>query len=166
MSQTHIVADSLDGKTYTLPVSDLSWRPAAYGVVIKDEKVLLLPQDGKGYVLPGGGVEIDELSEAAVIREVKEETGINVRVEKFLDIRENYFVIEPQSDPKNVWHSLCLYYLCTPISGELSKDGFDEFEQAHVGLAEWVDIRDFPTIPIVSSIDFRPIVLRTVKENS
>jgi len=164
MAQTHIVAESLDGKTYTLPTSDLTWRPAAYGVVIKDGKVLLLPQDGKGYVLPGGGMEVDELSEAAVLREVREETGLTVEVKKFLDLRENYFVIEPETAPEDVWHSLCLYYLCVPISGELSTAGFDEFEQAHVGLAEWVDIRDFATIPIVSSIDFKPIVLQAIKE--
>jgi len=162
--QTHVVADSLDGKTYTLPSSDLSWRPAAYGIVIEDNKILLLPQDDKGYVLPGGGIEIDELSEAAVIREVREETGLTVRVDRFIDLRENYFVIEPQSSPDDVWHSLCLFYLCTPISGELSTDGFDEFEQVHVGLAEWIDMRDFPSIPIVSSIDFKPIVMRAIRK--
>lgn len=166
MTDKRVLAESLTGKTYPLPASDLRWRPAAYGVVIKDGKILLLPQDGMGYVLPGGGIEIDELSEDAVIREVREETGLIVQVKKFLDVRENYFVIEPETAPEDVWHSLCLYYLCTPMSGEISSDGFDEFEQAHVGLAEWVDLQDFPSISIVSSIDFKPIVLRVITEQS
>lgn len=163
MAGKHVVADSLDGKTYTVPSSALTWRPSVYGIIVKDDKILLLPQDGKGYVLPGGGIEIDELTEAAVVREVREETGITVEIDRFLDIRENYFVIEPQTAPDDVWHSLCLYYLCTPISGEVSSDGFDEYEQAHIGLAEWIDLADLPDLPIVSSIDFKPIIMNAIK---
>lgn len=164
MSHQNVIADALDGAKHSSPSSAVIWRPSVYGVVIKDNKLLVLPQDSKGYVLPGGGVEIDELSEAAVIREVKEETGIDVQIDRFLDIRENFFILDLERKPHEVWHSLCLYYLCTPLSGELSLAGFDEFEQAHLGMAEWIDLADIEAIPAIGSIDFRPIVVAAIKE--
>ena len=166
MPTQNVFADTLEGHRQLAPLSAVIWRPSVYGVIIKDNKILVLPQDGKGYVLPGGGIEIDELSETALIREVKEETGLDVRVERFLDLRENFFMLDPNKQPQEVWHSLCLYYLCTPLSGELSLAGFDEFEQAHLGMAEWVDIADIKTTAIVASIDFRPIVMTAIKESA
>lgn len=41
------------------------------------------------WTLPGGGVEVGETPEAAVVREVKEETGLDGRVVRFL-FEESY----------------------------------------------------------------------------
>ena len=51
--------------------------------ILKDAKVLIVrrvPEDylGGNYELPGGGVEKDETFEEAVIRETREETGLQV----------------------------------------------------------------------------------------
>ncbi len=40
-----------DKNTYDVPVSDLTWRPSVYGIVIKDDRILLVPQ-WDGYDLP------------------------------------------------------------------------------------------------------------------
>lgn len=60
-------------------------RLAAYGVIRKDGRVLLCrvaPGNlGAGYwTLPGGGLEFGESPEAAVVREVEEETGLRARI--------------------------------------------------------------------------------------
>lgn len=50
-------------------------------VLTQNEKILLLGQtkgQGSKYCLPGGKVELDETPEEALIREVKEETGIKL----------------------------------------------------------------------------------------
>ena len=56
--------------------------------------------------LPGGGLEHGENPEEGVMREVREETGLNVRVEK---------VLCAESAPTN--HHISLIYLCKIVGG-------------------------------------------------
>ncbi len=70
------------------------------GIVIYDDKVLILKRvrpssDGLGYwELPGGGLEYGETPHQALIRELKEETNLDIKILKpvytFTAIRENY----------------------------------------------------------------------------
>jgi len=54
-------------------------------VVLSDEGVLLAVRgELRGWELPGGGAEGGERGEQAVAREVREETGIEVRVERLV----------------------------------------------------------------------------------
>ena len=62
--------------------TDYDTRLAAYGVITEGERVLLAKlrwPDAGTWSLPGGGVEFDETVEQAVVREVREETGLAVR---------------------------------------------------------------------------------------
>ncbi|MBU0660908.1 NUDIX domain-containing protein [Patescibacteria group bacterium] len=59
----------------------------ATAVIINNGKILLMYRFYKNkeyYVLPGGGVEKDEQVEAAVVREIKEETNLDIKVDKKL----------------------------------------------------------------------------------
>ncbi|MGH2449007.1 MAG: NUDIX domain-containing protein, partial [Chloroflexota bacterium] len=61
-------------------------------VVLLDEERILLARhvrsDGHSYwVLPGGAVEPGETAEQAARREVLEETGLEIRIEKLLYVR-------------------------------------------------------------------------------
>lgn len=60
-------------------------------ILIKDDKILLVKStyDSETFwVTPGGGLEFEESMENCAIREVKEETGLDIRVEKLLYLRE------------------------------------------------------------------------------
>jgi 8-oxo-dGTP diphosphatase len=65
-------------------------RLAAYAVIVDDrERILLTWYNGKGrgepgWTLPGGGVDYAETLEAAVVREVREETGYIVDLDRLL----------------------------------------------------------------------------------
>lgn len=61
---------------------------------------------------PGGEVEFGETMEEAVIREVKEETGITVRVVTLLD-----YMDEISDDSTSHWVSRC--YLVEYVSGDV-----------------------------------------------
>ncbi|PEB52208.1 DNA mismatch repair protein MutT [Bacillus pseudomycoides] len=59
------------------------------GIIIKNEKLLIANYIGHHYFLPGGHVELGESAEKALIRELKEEIGLNCIVKRFLGVIEN-----------------------------------------------------------------------------
>ncbi len=61
-------------------------------------------------------LEVGELAEDAVRREVREETGLEVRVETFVQVFER---IMRDAEGKPEYHYVLLDYLCTPLGGEL-----------------------------------------------
>ncbi len=66
----------------------------ATGICIKDDAVLLVDQSFKDmprfWSLPGGKVEEGEELHEAIIREIKEETGIDVVVERLLYVTQRF----------------------------------------------------------------------------
>ena len=95
------------------------------GVVVEDDQVLLvrrrhLPFAGQ-YALPGGFVDCGETVEAAVVREVREETGIETRVERLLGVYS-----DPNRDPRG--HTVSVTYLLRRLGGTLA--GADDADDA------------------------------------
>ena len=61
-------------------------------MIIKDNKLLLHKNDNRdNYCLPGGGIKFLESSEEAIKREIKEETGLDIKVDEFVSTIENLF---------------------------------------------------------------------------
>jgi ADP-ribose pyrophosphatase YjhB (NUDIX family) len=91
------------------------------GALIVDGGRILLVERGreplKGYwSLPGGVVEAGERLEAAMRREVREETGLEVDVVCMLEIFER---IMPDNEGKPEYHYVLIDYLCRPAGGTL-----------------------------------------------
>ncbi len=77
-------------------------RRRATAIIIRDKKLLVIHRHKFGrdyFTLPGGGVELDETFGEACIREVKEETGLDVisirlaRKYYTLEREEAYFIV-------------------------------------------------------------------------
>lgn len=86
------------------------------GVVVRDGAVLLVkraaePLRGR-WSLPGGAVELGETLEAAVARELKEETSLTVRV---LGLVEAFDRITRDADGRARYHYVLLDFLCEPV---------------------------------------------------
>ncbi|KAF7191880.1 ADP-ribose pyrophosphatase [Pseudocercospora fuligena] len=144
------------GKLHQTLRTELQWRPAAYGIVIKDRQVLLLRQFGGEYDLPGGGVNIGEDPKTAAIREIKEESGIEAENPVLLGVESSLFRAS-HSDNKS-YHSLLLYYSCSYVSGHISVSSLDETESRYIDTAEWVDLKLIDSIKISSTVDSRPYI--------
>ena len=74
------------------------------GALIKDNKILLT-KDGDDYSLPGGHCQIGETSPETIIREFKEETGLDVKPLNVLSTYENFWKWNGKD-----CHQLCVYY--------------------------------------------------------
>ena len=74
------------------------------GVLIKDNKILLT-KGGNDYSLPGGHNQIGETSQETIVREFKEETGLDVEPLNVISTYENFWKWEDKD-----CHQLCIYY--------------------------------------------------------
>ena len=82
------------------------------GLVIKNNKLLLVDMDDSGFLcLPGGYVELGETTQVAVKRELLEEVGKKFDISKYLGVVENYFI---NKYSKKI-HEISFYYLMIPI---------------------------------------------------
>lgn len=154
------------GKRHEVAVASLKWRPSAYAIVIKDGKLLVSPQFN-GYDLPGGGIDLGELPEAATIRETKEETGIDVESPVLAGAVSSFFKpFKPEPGEVEAVQSIMLYYVCTFKGGEFSTDGFDEYEKQYARMPEWLPIEKLDSIQVANSVDWRQFVRKVVDENS
>lgn len=83
-----------------------AWRVRAGAVCLDDDGMVVVNRGqwdrGAFYELPGGGVEDGETVEEAVVRELEEEAGLHVRIERELaDVwkdgrEEHYFLVRPE----------------------------------------------------------------------
>ena len=158
MSMQKITALDVFGNEHQVALADLSWRPAVYGIVIENGEILMPKQFKSKYDLPGGGVDIGEDLEKAVVREVKEETGIDVEVIKLAGFKTSIFYSAHDKSGGKAYHSLLFYFLCKKVGGELSTDGFDEEEQHYAELAEWVPIDRLDDLDMPSTVDCKDII--------
>ncbi|MEI6669378.1 MAG: NUDIX hydrolase [Acidobacteriota bacterium] len=90
------------------------------GVTIVDGHVVLIkrrfaPLAGR-WSLPGGGVEIGETLAAALVREMREETGLDVEVGPLVDLFDRITI---DADQRVQFHYVLADYLCRSIGGAM-----------------------------------------------
>ncbi len=92
-------------------------------IILDGEKILVTKMKKKDfsyYVLPGGGVEMDETIFEAIKREVKEETGLNVLKSRLVYVKE--------LKNKKLGRGVEFYFYVEKYDGILRK-GFDPEEK-------------------------------------
>ena len=77
------------------------------------------------YYLPGGRVRLHETMEAAILREVWEELGIEARILRPLWLNQGFFLEDVTGER---FHELCLYFLMDASDTDLLSRG-ESFEQ-------------------------------------
>ena len=81
---------------------------------VNDRYLTVKIQDNDFYCLPGGHVELGEDTDSAVLREMNEELGYPVKIQKLVAIIQNFFKTK-ESKP---FHELGYYYIVEPVNVE------------------------------------------------
>jgi 8-oxo-dGTP pyrophosphatase MutT (NUDIX family) len=128
-------------------------RVAAYGVVEDSAGRVLLARlsdqtaEPGWWTLPGGGIDHGEHPEAAVVRELAEETGLTVRVESLLGVDSQHLTAARGAD----LHSIRIVYRAytedeqTPLVHEVG-GSTDE--------ARWVPPDELEKLDLVDLVHF------------
>ena len=122
------------------------FRLRGVGIIIKNGKVLMVHDEKRKYYYAiGGAVRVGEKTSDAAIREVFEESGLSVEIDRLLLVQENFFEMED-----GLHHEVAFYYLMKDIGNqEISDDRVLDFNDE--GL-EWLSISELSNYKVYPQI--------------
>lgn len=121
--------------------------------IIRNSSVLLVrrkEEPAKGlWSIPGGLVGLGETAEEAARREAKEETGIDIQIEKLLDVVDN---IVRDDQGKIRFHYVLAIFLARPLTAQVKPN-------SDVSDARWVRFSELPSYEMTKTA--KKLLLRT-----
>ena len=154
-----ITCIGINGEKTEVPIDKLTFRPSVYGVIVKDDRVLLSSQ-WDGWDFPGGGMRIDESIDKAFAREIHQETGLTVKRGKLLHVTDHFFT---HPNGERHFHTVLMYFTCVDIKGELSKAGLNEAEKVYVRESQWIPLAEVDGLKFYNKVD-SPALIRLAAE--
>lgn len=131
-----IECTSIKGYKKMVPKEKLSFRPGAYAVIMDKGKIALITaKSNNKYYFPGGEIEINETIEIALKREVREETGLKIEVEKFIHFKEQFIYYDHRD---KACHCFSFFYLCKPLFLNLASD--DKIIDDDIKQPQWIEL--------------------------
>ncbi|WP_055586011.1 NUDIX hydrolase [Peterkaempfera griseoplana] len=136
-------------------------RVGAYGLCISDGQVLLTrftPPDGTDghWSLPGGGVEHGEDPLDAVVREVREETGYEVVVDRLLGVDSRTRRVTRDGAGSVELHGIGIFYRVRIAGGRLRHE-----VNGSSDLAAWFPVDEVPRLARATFVDVGLALERT-----
>lgn len=107
------------------------------GILLEDDKLLLVKQkvnDNRNWSLPGGKLEQGETLEQGIIREMREETGLDVKIVKLL------YLCDVSASGNTLLH---ISFLLKRTSGEI-KLPTNEYETNPINDVKFVSVNELP----------------------
>lgn len=117
----------------------------AVGVLVRDDRILVQRDlDGTDYALPGGHVQIGETTANALVREFREETGIEIQCGPLLWSEECFWNWSGTDA-----HNIAFYYLVECSSSAVPMwDGFVPHRDNDNVLIGWMPLEELQNVTI------------------
>ena len=117
-------------------------------IIMKDGKILMVGNERANYLYSvGGRIKFGETAEEAIVREVFEETGVKMEIDRLGFVHENYFYGDAPSNLGKLIYEISFYFYMkvhsdfAPISESFTEDNSKE-HLTWVSLDE--DIKMYP----------------------
>ena len=106
----------------------------AGAIIIKDGRILMAGNRNANHLYSvGGRLKFGETAEEAVVREVLEETGVRMEVDRLAFVHENYFTLDSAEVSGKPIYEISLFFIMkapenfTPTCQSITEDGSPEF---------------------------------------
>lgn len=132
----------------TLSTPAQTTRIASYGIVLDGDQILLcrlsaeVPSHVGRWTLPGGGLEFGEHPEVAMVREVMEETGFDVRPASLLGI-DSYTLERPEG----AFQGIRVIYTTEVVGGTLRHE-----LSGTTDMCQWHPLAAVAKLPVVDLV--------------
>ena len=127
----------------------MKYEKSCGAIVVEDGKVLLVKHNAGHWDFPKGHVEEGETEIETAIREVKEETNIDIKIEK-----ENKYISE-YSPKENVMKTV-IYFIGEKVGGE------DKPQIEEVSDVEWLDVNK--AVERITHQKSKEIMMQVIKD--
>lgn len=107
-------------------------------IIIKDGRLLMVGNNRSDYLYSvGGRIKFGETAEQAVVREVLEETGVKMEIDRLGFVHENYFYGDGEKNSgKPIYEISFFFYMKVPDNFEPQSLSFTEDDNKE--FLEWV----------------------------
>ena len=103
-------------------------------IIMQDRKILMVGNERADYLYSvGGRVQFGETAEEAIVREVLEETGVKMEVDRLGFVHENYFYGDAPSKQGKLVYEISLFFYMkvphdfAPVSVSFTEDNSKEY---------------------------------------
>lgn len=124
---------SVEKSDMTVPCDDGYINIRVGAIIMKDGKILMVKNNAADYYYSvGGRIKMGETADEAVVREVYEETGEMMEIDRLGFIHENYFIGDSEKKRgKPIYEISFFYYMKVtdgfePKCGSFTEDGIEE----------------------------------------
>ena len=98
------------GKDMCVVCDDGILNIRAGAIIMKDGKLLMVGNDRNYLYSVGGRLKFGETAEDAVIREVLEETGVKMEIDRLVFVHENYFYGDAPSNLNKLIYEISFFF--------------------------------------------------------
>ena len=103
-------------------------------IIRRDGKVLMVGNEREDYYYSvGGRIQFGETAEQAVVREVEEETGVRMEIDRLGFVHEDYFIADTQTKFGKTIYEIAFYFYMkvpedfAPVCGSFTEDNSREY---------------------------------------